>query len=556
MKNNKVRNSILLLIVITMLSFTSAAFAGNYWVSPSGTASWSACKSTSPLSGTSACLLSTANTNALAGDTINIRAGTYNTSYIKPSNSGTSGSKITWQAYNGETVIITDGAYGIYLNGKDYHIINGVTITNTTSLLVLIDNGSDYNEIKNCDIFKGPASGHSGFMIMDTNLDNNGSNHNWVHHNVIYQAGYITTVGCQDQGRLFDIATDDVNDGLSNHNTIEDNVMYWGGHFIFRTHTSYNVIRNNVFHNESWMEDAPGDCTPAMPADTNGKWGNRNLQILDNIGVAALYNLIEGNRSGHAGLPPDGGGADNYTLTAPGNIMRYNVSYNAAQRGLFFKQAGAGDSDNNRVYNNTFYHSGYVGPLLNNTDGIWIHPDSDNNVIKNNIIYDSYKVDIGGETAGNTVSNNWVKTNGDPLFANTNISDPMSTTLPDLSLKAGSGAINGGTYLTQANGAGTNSTTLIVDDALFFQDGSWGSSLSNIAADYIAIGTVGNTVQISSINYSTNTITLAAPMTWSDKAKIWLYKDSSGKIVLMGSAPDIGAYEFAQPAAPTSSIIK
>ena len=143
-----------------------------------------------------------------------------------------------------------------------------------------------------------------------------------------------------------------------------------------------------------------------------------------------------------------------------------------------------------------------------------------------------------------TVSNNWLTASGNPKFANPDISDPTSTTLPDLTLQSSSPAIDGGTYLTQANGSGKSSTTLKVDDALYFQDGTWGSSLANMSADYIAIGTVSNTVQISSINYTTNTITLASAKTWADDAKIWLYKKSDGTVVLNGVAPDYGAAEF------------
>ena len=58
-----------------------------------------------------------------------------------------------------------------------------------------------------------------------------------------------------------------------------------------------------------------------------------------------------------------------------------------------------------------------------------------------------------------------------------------------------------------------------------------------------AIGQVSNTVQISSINYSTNTITLSSPMTWANNTSVWLYKKSDGAVVLLGSAPDQGAYE-------------
>jgi hypothetical protein len=87
---------------------------------------------------------------------------------------------------------------------------------------------------------------------------------------------------------------------------------------------------------------------------------------------------------------------------------------------------------------------------------------------------------------------------------------------------------------------------LTVNDANYFQPG-WGNGAgggANVAADWIAIGSVGNVVQIESINYSTNTITLSAPMTWPEKAAIWLYKKSDGKRVLSGDAPDMGAHEY------------
>jgi len=59
---------------------------------------------------------------------------------------------------------------------------------------------------------------------------------------------------------------------------------------------------------------------------------------------------------------------------------------------------------------------------------------------------------------------------------------------------------------------------------------------------------VSNTVQISSI--SGNTITLASPISWSNADDIWLYKDSDGTIVLYGSAPDMGAFEYGEEELP------
>jgi len=68
-------------------------------------------------------------------------------------------------------------------------------------------------------------------------------------------------------------------------------------------------------------------------------------------------------------------------------------------------------------------------------------------------------------------------------------------------------------------------------------------------ADWIAIGSVTNVVQISSVTYGTynnpaGTITLASPVTWSTGAHIWLYKKSDGAVVLNGAAPDYGASEY------------
>lgn len=562
MKNKKGRNGIVLLIVITMLSFTSAAFAGTYWVDDNGAATWAGCASGTPLSGTLACALSTANTNAVAGDVINLREGTYTTS-LAPSNSGTSGNVITYQAYTGETpTITTTGSIAIELNGDDYIKVDGVSVINSR-YWIYIKGGSNYNEISN-GTFHGKSVDIGDKAIMIRQIGGPYNTHNWIHNSTMYDSGYVSA-GCDDSSGIMNIGGAS-GDWESSYNTLEDNVFYWGGHHILETFSKYNVIRNNVFHNESFMTD-PG-CeglanakTNDNQTDTNGKYGNRNIQIYDGNYREGVYNLIEGNRIGHAGLPPDDNGAHNLVITSPKNIIRYNFIFNASSDGLYFKQGAGSDGENNRAYNNTIYHNGYGQPLrtLLRRDGITLANGSDNNVLKNNIIYDSnddacVSLKPGHDcTTVNAYANNWKTVNGDPNFVDPDISDPTSLTLPNLSLQSSSGAIDGGTYLTQANGAGSTSTTLVVDDALYFQDGSRGSSLSNIQADYIAIGLVGNTVQINSINYFTNVITLASPMTWSDNANIWLFKDSSGNIVLYSSAPDFGAFEFpGVPSAPSN----
>ena len=121
--------------------------------------------------------------------------------------------------------------------------------------------------------------------------------------------------------------------------------------------------------------------------------------------------------------------------------------------------------------------------------------------------------------------------NRDPLFVN-------STN--NFALQSGSPAIVAGAALTNvaANDTGSG-TSLVVNDAGMFQDGYTGV----INADWIRIGSA-NAVQISSINYSTNTITLANSVGRSPGDPVYLYKDSNGTIVLFGAAPDIGAFPY------------
>ena len=179
-------------------------------------------------------------------------------------------------------------------------------------------------------------------------------------------------------------------------------------------------------------------------------------------------------------------------------------------------------------------------------------------VLKNNIIYGNTSGDFSSDkSADNTISDNWLNATGDPKFVSTNISDQTSETVPDLSLQSSSGAIDNGTYLTTVHADDTSSgTSLILTDALYFQDGTWGSSLSSIAADYICVGATvaaAECMQISAINYATNTLTVA-DFTREDGDLVWLQKDSDGDLVLYGSAPDQGAHEFDSTAATCTGI--
>ena len=115
-------------------------------------------------------------------------------------------------------------------------------------------------------------------------------------------------------------------------------------------------------------------------------------------------------------------------------------------------------------------------------------------------------------------------------------------------------------YLAQVSSI-SDSYTIVVGtgEALYFQDGSWGSALSSIEADWICLTASStivdydNCVQISSINYGTDTIDTVSAHGASANWYIWLYKKSDGTQVLYGSAPDQGAHEFI-PSLPITGI--
>jgi len=616
-------------VVLSFICITlpGIAYAGTHWVSPTGTVAWSSCTGSTPLSGTSACSLTTANSNAAAGDIVNFRAGTY-TGTIQPSHSGSSASnRITFQAYSGETVTFSNGSPDVELSGNSYVSIKGFVFSDTKTPIqaVRIESGANHNELANNTISNSAGGSQGALLYLQGALNENWVTHNWIHDNTFTVTGAAGGgTGCTDGSGDTIIIGQYISGNTTeadNYNTFDNNVVAHGPHAAFSNYGMYNVIRNNVFHNEPW---SPG-CTSGQNSSTysssnpnytayNGMFGHRDIQISEDYNREATYVLLEGNRFGYAGVNQNNDGADDFSLAAPQNIVRYNFLYASMNPGLMFKynwnsglSGGGHGGTYNRVYNNTFYQNGYGYP--------WAWPTSKGggctlsycpwtqtaisiynagggpsgsglgNVLKNNIFYQSsgytnFGTDIqdkaghngwseiswtlnnwcsGPQTGGNTDANGntGCSNSGDPKFTNPDLSNPASTTLPDLSLQSSSGAIDGGTYLTTATNAGTNSTTLTVADALYFQDGTWGSDLAKTSAglggtmqaDWVAIGTVSNVVQISSITYGTynspaGTITLASPMTWSDGAHIWLYKKSDGSQVLYGSAPDYGASEY------------
>jgi hypothetical protein len=463
---------------------------------------------------------------------------------------------------------ITDGSHSYMSNSSD-----DTTVTHTSYPLV----GGENNYWTNGDEYKITYTiSWAGSYIYEGNSPQAAVSHNWIHHNTFHNYGAYSET--HDEGVVLELGVgSSTADTDCNYNTIEYNHMYAGGHHVLGVNAGkYNVIRGNYVHNEGWYSN--GKCSDT----TNGKCGYRVISATVPSSTFGGHSLWENNRVGYGAayggphLMTIGGSGSGTTLATPANIYRYNDHFGNALFGLRLGASISTAGNDNRVYNNTFYYNGYGADDddLAYDDlrmGISLYNDScagiSGSVIINNLLYDHWSETNNRTTSTyypaiwyvsaenltcNTIENNFYDSippytdSVNPLFQDPDISTPSSTSKPDFSLQNSSPAIDQGTYLTQANNAGASSTILIVDDASFFQDGTWGSDLARSAfyPDWIAIGTISNVVQISSINYSTNTITLASAMTWSDNAQVWLYKKSDGSQVLYDDAPDFGAHEY------------
>ena len=596
-----------------------SAIAGTYWVSPAGQATWADCQTKAPLDGAAACSLATANNNAVAGDTIYLRGGTYRqtdssgcgNNYecgIDPRNRGTAEARITYSAYAGETPIITADAGTTLSRGiairqgtgrgvGTYIRVTGITFHNLYSWASLY-NYANNNEIDHCTFSSDTGAdfgGGAGLLI--NSMCQGGSSwqcyskHNWIHHNTFLRVHGSGTQPCHEGadmiriGQAYSSSADNTSTSeQSDYNTVEYNLIAYAGHAVMDTYGGYNVVRGNVMHNEGWIPDySGGGCSfPPMP---NGKYGHRGLQTTEDFGRSTQNVLVEGNRFGFSSANPNNPGDANYVISSPTTIVRYNYSFGGHQSGIGTKYAaysagadalasrGRGGTGplKVRIYNNTTFWNGHTYPYMKSAQpgcstcpgklaGINVDSGARDIVVKNNIAYNNYShtlygADITVDSGRNpsdypsvvTSVRNWQTPNGDPKFTNPDLRDPTSVTLPDLTLQPSSPAIDGGVHLTLARGSGSNSTTLVVDDAMYFQDGTWGSDLARgntFFPDWIAVGSTANVVQIDRIDYSTNTLILASPISWSDKAPIWLYRKSDGRVVLAGSGPDFGANEF------------
>lgn len=252
----------------------NSALSATYWVSATGAAPWANCQSSTPLSGVAACSLATANTNAAAGDTVYLRAGTYYAPSfqggIQPSNNGSAGNMITFAAYTGETPIITQSgttSFGVYFgytgSASSYITVSGIEFHNLSYFGQII-NGSNHIELQGNTFLDDVGWGTAGVGLKVTGAQNQQWVTNiWITGNTFAGAN-TNTNGCTDYGGgdLIDVGVSYgtyAGNTVDNDNyiTIESNTFYHAAHAALDDYGMYQVIKNNVFHNEPWSPNCP-----------------------------------------------------------------------------------------------------------------------------------------------------------------------------------------------------------------------------------------------------------------------------------------------------------
>lgn len=599
MINNKYINKIKMttFAILFVLSMSSTSWAATYYVAKNGSDSNLGTEVTPWLT------IGKAASSMTAGDTVYIKNGTY-TETIVPRNSGSSGSGyITYQAYMGHTPII-DGqdirSYGINIqNGSEYLKFKGLTIKNHTDDGIKIRNtissDSDYIVIDSCIIEDNTneaihATGAdannrlSNLTIQNCTIQNNKEHGIYIDDYWDYLTIDNNTVSYNghrgyENGSCYDniqAVQDETTYGPDSHsatNLIITNNMVQGacrqGILVWGDIDTILVEGNTSYSNGATGIQIEGDSASGGPKNIVV----RNNYVYDNCKLCGAlevwsnaecgiwmdsteYALIENNvsKANNEGMHFEFKDSNSY------HVVRYNTLYqpsNLRAVKLF------SDTDYIFFYNNTIHNAGSNGTY----GGFYIRDDggtSDYNVFKNNIIsqvddkevrcdfttttfdYNCYYDSSGLSFEWNGTTyyslNAWQTASsqdsyaieGDPKFV-----DPSAG---NFKLQNTSPCIDAGGPLTTVDNADTGSgTSLIVNNAGYFQDG-YGISLVN--ADWIAVGTVSNIAQITNVNYSTNTITLNSSISRNDGDRVWLYKKSDGKQVLYGDAPDIGAYEY------------
>ena len=482
---------------------------------------------------------------AEAGDTCVVFAGTYDeTPSLK--NSGTSGNPITFLVNSGDCVKVN----GFNLNSVSYVTLgtpNAPRCTNGTltySGFEITGGQITWRQINNVIIQNNYVHNTSGLCMRGPGRTFWGaSSYVYVLNNTFTVCGTIgagLAGGMQIEG----------NHWLIDGNTfshVEDGIYLYG---------AYMVVRNNTFG-----PLLASDYTTQHPDGVESTCSRGRDYPLQHMLYENNTTIDWGASNAHAFLL-----RDTESCGQTSNVIRFSQFINLGENWI----SNETNSTSELIYNNSVENSQASSNAKEFSDLVFTKGDTAANVI-NNVIANSWRAGtndyclyVDGSSQPGFVENHnlcflsgwtgsWQQPYSGYTYSGTDIfnKDPLFVNASgDLHLQAGSPAVGAGGPLTTAVGTGASSTSLTVANAGFFSDGY---GLTGVQPDWIRIG-ASATVQISSVNYSTNVITLASPVSWSSGASVYLYKNSNGTVVLTGANPDIGAYPFGSTSASQAPV--
>lgn len=541
--------------------------------------------------------ISKANSTLVAGDTVEIRVGTYD-EIIRPDNNGTSGNRITYTNYQDEIVTVR-GELGeheiVNLNSRSYITIDGLRITHVDDItgvkfgwITMRYAGCEHNLIHDCVLIRAgnPETLYNANYLERGIIVYSAAKYNVIEDNYIrgHDIGIFVTRGPQ-------------------YTEIVGNTVRHTGISCIVIGTSYSVIQGTLIEDNvieySYSEDGIQFEPDYDAGDPSTDVSNRGTIIRNNVirhnaenaidlkGVKYVViedNLIYGtigssdgpvfgwNRNSLATILR-GTGTSSEDVIIRNNVIYDNSSYTALYAGYL-------------VYNNTFVSNNrdYTGPDSHEPGHVWEGANHRTGgavieVILNNIFVGHYTAEVGIYTVNIHIDYNLYYNSDGELFEdrtadqilnwanwlarlvasptvtgkdiNSVIGDPLFTVAPehpqwnvteyiksDFSLGVGSPAIDAGTHMTECSGGGTG-VAITVDDARFFFDG-----YGIVAGDDIVVGT--DEVTITDINYGTDVITVDQVITWIDNDPVSLPYN--------GAAPDIGALESGGATTTTTTV--
>ncbi len=377
---------VIFFVLFPLFIIRESADATIYYVSPSGSDSNNGSQS-APFRN-----IQKAADIVQAGDTVNVRQGTYGNFHIQ-NKSGTSTNWIVFKSYPGDTVIV-DGYSNNYVNGD--HII---TVENSTYIEINGLKITDSNPKYDSSLFSDYSQGYGRNGIKITDYSGNISHDLKILNNEFYHLGE-SAILTNPNTYSIEISNNTFHDvGLCKRGYC----LYIGGH--------HQTVRNNICNNAYGI----------------------GIQIQNNVYTI----LVEKNKvynNGHsdygAGYTADGFSAQGqrrgdgiYVAWCSSCNIRNNIVYNNLTYGI--RLSGNGPLN---VYNNTVYHNGSYGLYLDNGTGA---------VFRNNISYMNSTSDYY-IISGNSQDHNLFGT--DPKFAD--------TAHENFHLLSGSPAIDAGTTIS------------------------------------------------------------------------------------------------------------